>query len=1063
MDDSEYWALVEQLFEVGDDPAGLARELQQHRELLLNVRFQAFLENAAAELDTAGEHAAVDALAELIRLLELCREAGIELAVEAVFLDPPEDEEIEEFKARYQRAEQLEAQFEADNDPATLDAAVELATELIEHPVAAAWPDVRLATLAGLASLRGRRYRQRSDEADLAAAIELAEHVAAVTPRGAQARVLALMVASEARRTRYAVSRSRDDLDRAVESSRAALAETPAASAERPRYGSELGVARLVRYEVTGDVSDLEEAVAALEEAARNARELLPGDHADHPMCLAALAAALWARYRQAGNLTDLEHASVAAQQAVDLTQRHSPDRAERLTVLGMISWACHTHTRDPADSSGAIAALQSAVGSAPAGSAQHAVLVSNLAGVLFARASTTSDPADADRAVDLLERVLADGEVSGAERPSLLANLGLALQFRQDLRGQHNDTQRAVELLDEALAGLPADAPQAVHSYGGLGALLMRRHAQNGHPDDARRAADALRRACSAGLRERAEIVLDQARMWAGWAGLRGAWDEMAEAGLYGLAAMEHLLATQLVRGQKEAWLRRGQGLPAMAAYALARRGRTAEAVTVLERGLALLLSEALDLQRADLARLAVAGGASIVDRYRQAADRWERLSHDPERMLPFRPGLTAVADGRGALLSAARKELDEAIAAIRAVPGWAGFLATPRYDDVRAAAASPLVYLAATRWGGIALVVRPNGDRPTAVWLPGLTEAALSGWVSQLEPEQRSDVDSEAWDATVDGLTGTLWQTVMGPVLAELGASVEHATLIPAGGLALLPLHAAWTPDTRRPTGRRYALDLLLLTWAPNARALTGARREAVPVPQNLLVVEVGGASLPNAAHEAASAAALFAPAVVHLAGGTATLEAVKHAIGDADVVHLACHAHAAVDAPLDSGMVLTGSQQLTARELLTVRLRLRLAVLSACETFVPGRELPDEVVGLPTALLQAGAAGVVGTLWKVMDRSTLLLMIRFYQGWRLQGLDPAEALRQAQQWLRDSTNGDKRRTFEAALKEQDGLLPLPRAALEACWEAVVLEEPGERAYERPAGWAAFTYMGR
>jgi CHAT domain-containing protein/tetratricopeptide (TPR) repeat protein len=1061
MDDSVYWALVERLVELGDDPNGLLRELRQHRELLLSAGFQAFLEDVARELEAAGDHEGVDTLEDLMWLLDLCREAGIELAVEARFMDPPDEGLIEEFWDGLRRAEQLEAQFEAVQDEAALDAAIELVTELVAHPVAPALPHVRLASLAGLASLRGRRYRQRSDLADLEAAIRLAEQAAAVPPPGAQARVLALMVVSEARRARYAISRSRDDLDRAVDAAQAAVAETSADSTERPRYGSELGAACLTRYEVTGDVSDLEGAVTVLEEAARTAGEVLPADHADLPMCLAALAAALWARYRQAGNLADLERATVAAQRAVDGTPPTSPDRAERLTVLGMIRWACHVHTRDQADGSEAVAAFQAAVDAAPAGSAQHAGLVSNLAGALVARASDSEDLADADRAVNLLENVLADGRTLAAERPNLLANLGMALQLRQVLRGQSDDTQRAVELLEEALAGLPAGAPLAVSCYSGLGLMLIRRHAVSGHADDARRAADALRRACSAGLLERAEVVLDQARMWAIWAGQRGAWEEMAEAGGYGLAAMEQLLATQLLRGQKEAWLRRGQGLPAMAAYALARVGETGEAVTALERGLALLLSEALSLHRTDLTRLAGAGNAPLVERYRRAADRWERLAHDPELMVSFRPGPVAPADGRGALLRAAREELGEAIAAIRAVPGWAHFLAAPRYGDVRAAATSPLVYLAATQWGGLALVVRPDEDRPTVIWLPELTEVALGGWVSQLVPEQRSGVDPTTSEEAVDGLTRTLWRAVMAPVLTELGPRVEHATLIPAGGLALLPLHAAWTPDPSRPTGRRYALDELLLTWAPNVRALAGARTAAMPAPQRLLVVEAGGTSLPNAAHEAATAVALFAPAVVHLGDGTATLEAIKRAVHQVDVLHMACHAHADVDAPLDSAMVLHGSEQLTVGELLTIRLHLRLAILSACETFVPGSELPDEVVGLPTALLQAGAAGVVGTLWKVLDRSTLLLMVRFYQGWRLQGLGPAEALRRAQQWLRDSSNGDKRATFEAALKQPDPRLPL--AALEACWEAVALEDPDERRFADPTGWAAFTYMGR
>ena len=313
MDDAKLWALLERLVEMSDDPSALLEELRGERELLLSDRFLAFLEDAATELDAAGDDAAVETLAELYRLLEMCREAGIELAVEAAFLEPPEEELVQEFAASYRRAEQLEARFEANDDPAALDAAIELATELIEHPVAAAWPDVRLGTLAGLASLRGRRYRQRSQSADLAATLELVERVVAVTPPGSRVRAMAHMIVSEARRTRYAVSRSPDDLDRAVGSAQAAVAETPATSPERPRYASEFGVACLFRYEATGDAGDLQRAVAVLEEAARQAQDVLADDHADRPLCLAALAAGLWARYRHTGDLTDLDDAAVAA------------------------------------------------------------------------------------------------------------------------------------------------------------------------------------------------------------------------------------------------------------------------------------------------------------------------------------------------------------------------------------------------------------------------------------------------------------------------------------------------------------------------------------------------------------------------------------------------------------------------------------------------------------------------------------------------------------------------------------------------------------------------------
>ena len=79
--------------------------------------------------------------------------------------------------------------------------------------------------------------------------------------------------------------------------------------------------------------------------------------------------------------------------------------------------------------------------------------------------------------------------------------------------------------------------------------------------------------------------------------------------------------------------------------------------------------------------------------------------------------------------------------------------------------------------------------------------------------------------------------------------------------------------------------------------------------------------------------------------------------------------------------------GRRAVTLRELLNdYRLQVRLAVLSACETALPGTELPDEVVALPTGLLQAGVAGVVASQWSVPDRATAMLMAEFYRRWSL-----------------------------------------------------------------------------
>ena len=80
-------------------------------------------------------------------------------------------------------------------------------------------------------------------------------------------------------------------------------------------------------------------------------------------------------------------------------------------------------------------------------------------------------------------------------------------------------------------------------------------------------------------------------------------------------------------------------------------------------------------------------------------------------------------------------------------------------------------------------------------------------------------------------------------------------------------------------------------------------------------------------------------------------------------------------------------------------------RFAVLSACETTRVEDSLSDELVNFPTALLQCGLSGVVGTLWTSHDRASSVLMDAFYQEWQGSRVPPAEALRRAQQRIRAS----------------------------------------------------------
>ena len=174
------------------------------------------------------------------------------------------------------------------------------------------------------------------------------------------------------------------------------------------------------------------------------------------------------------------------------------------------------------------------------------------------------------------------------------------------------------------------------------------------------------------------------------------------------------------------------------------------------------------------------------------------------------------------------------------------------------------------------------------------------------------------------------------------------------------------------------------------PRARGRLAAslRREAGRRATSLLAIanpEPAPGDLPIlrfAGFEATDATRHFTRAVM-LTAADAGLDRVLNALDDHPFVHFAVHGQFMPDDPTHSGLILGGGRltldRLYTRENATAA---RLTVLSACQTAVTDmRSLPEEAIGLPAALLRAGYAAVVGTLWPVNDVSTALLTMRFY----------------------------------------------------------------------------------
>ena len=559
---------------------------------------------------------------------------------------------------------------------------------------------------------------------------------------------------------------------------------------------------------------------------------------------------------------------------------------------------------------------------------------------------------------------------------------------------------------------------------------------------------------------------MLNAARNWGRWAVQRQAWDEAVEAYGHGFAAGRSLRNRQLRRADKESWLADMQEMAPAIAYAQVQRGNLASAVAFLEAGRATLLAEQLEQNRRDLERLPELGYPALYDRLQTVLAERRRLEQ-PDTVIPDRVAALALMD----------QDFDAVVAAIRRIPGYANFLVERTFDEIQAIAQdSPLVYVVASFSGGLALLVYHNSVQ--AIPLDKLTAAELSRVVQGPEDDPalggylgayarwRSDsahdpVLRATWHETLDTITAWLWETVMAPVVASLTqACVSEAVLIASGLLGLLPLHAAWTHDASMPAGRRYALDSVTFRYAPSATALAASLAQSRHITADgILAVDNPDGTLTFSKQEVTAVVGHFEPARrLHLAGTSVTLGAIQKELAAWPVLHFSTHGQAGWNAPMEGNLLLGGGTQLTLSLLFELKLpATRLAVLSACETGVPGIKLPDEVVSLPAGLLQAGAAGIVASLWAVNDLSTARLMERFYQAWLTEKLPPASALCQAQRWLRDVTRQELGEYYASFISR------MPPAEAQLARASIMLGgEPGDRPYSHPYYWAAFTFTG-
>ncbi|WNZ44018.1 CHAT domain-containing protein [Leptolyngbya boryana CZ1] len=541
----------------------------------------------------------------------------------------------------------------------------------------------------------------------------------------------------------------------------------------------------------------------------------------------------------------------------------------------------------------------------------------------------------------------------------------------------------------------------------------------------------------------------------------------EAADVYQVALEAAEILYQSCLLLSSKVSELTDTDDLPRRAAYTYAKICDLETAVLKLERNRARSLSETLERDRANLTQLQQVV-PHLYEQYQDITNQLRNLeSQQRDRSISSdRHSLTPETFRNTA--TQLRSELETTIAQIRQVEGYADFLDQPNFEDIRAALQTkrPLIYLVVTSAGSLALIITP--DEIANLWLDDLTEASLQEllqtWFNAYNQCQR---DRQSWLNVIDSVSHQLWQPLMEPLVSYLKShNFDQAVLVPTGYLSLLPLHAAWTEDSSTPTGRHYALDDIHFTYAPNARSLTAAQAIATRAQANsILVIDNPTQDLLNSEREVQAAIAHF-PQHQVLRHGEAEIASVREALQHCNILHLSCHGTANLQEPLTSGLLMSDGL-LTLKDILDLNLTesatggIRLAILSACETGLSGIENADEAISLPTGLLQAGVAGVIASLWAVSDLSTMLLITKFYDLWREQNLLPDQALRQAQIWLRDTTNEEKIAEFKAFIPAITNTRMSPATA-QQLYDELAWEAKNERSFAHPFHWAAFNYTG-
>jgi CHAT domain-containing protein len=395
------------------------------------------------------------------------------------------------------------------------------------------------------------------------------------------------------------------------------------------------------------------------------------------------------------------------------------------------------------------------------------------------------------------------------------------------------------------------------------------------------------------------------------------------------------------------------------------------------------------------------------------------QRISQLQKRLLD--PGLGADRDQVRRSLEEA--EADEAAWSddlARALPMFRSLELRPaRLPDVQRTLAADEAMLLFQTWTREPTPEAPYDDGSS--WVLAVTRDSVLA--HRIPDAERLQTTIDQWLALLERRDGSehdgavrLHRDLLAPALAGLPDGIHRLVVVPDGPLHGLPFDALRDGETDRLLAERYTVSLapsaaLWHHWRNRARVEHGGAVLAIADPdlprgtgpavaESWRQTGITLADLPRAREEAWIAAASGAPGSELRLGPAASEHFFKSTdLRRYDVLHLATHAVVDVEAPERSAVVLASGTEredglLQSREISALELDRAVVVLAACRS-ASGLGLRGEgVVGLARSFFEAGAHGVVGSLWPLRDDESSVLLEGFYRG-LARGSSVAEAM--------------------------------------------------------------------